>query len=74
MAEPVDIILPPLREMRTKRHVEVVARLEKIKATQVSFRQALSADFLLSRLITGDSQERVGAVERWVQDGEDLAS
>ncbi|WP_375460618.1 hypothetical protein [uncultured Enterovirga sp.] len=77
MQEPVDIILPLLRDMRAEnasRHAEVVARLEKLEASQVSFKHALSADSLLSKLVTGDFHERIEAVERWVQEQEERAS
>ena len=60
MAEPSDMILPLLREMRgenERRHAEVIGRLDKLEAAQVSFRQALSADTLMSRLLTGEFEE-----------------
>jgi hypothetical protein len=62
MAEPADMILPLLRDMR----VEIGARFDRVDArfdlierrlkaldeTQASYRQALTADSLLSKLVT----------------------
>ena len=57
MAEPIDMIVPMLRDMRAEneaRHGEVLARfdrveqrLQKLEDAQVSFKQALTADSLL---------------------------
>ncbi len=78
MAEPTDMILPMLREMRAEnetRHGEVLSkldrverRLKKLEDTQVSFKQALTADSLLSKLVTGEFEERSEAIERWVRE------
>ena len=56
MAEPADMILPLLREMRVEneaRHGEVLnrfdlieRRLQALEAAQASFKQALTADTL----------------------------
>lgn len=77
MAEPDDMIIPLLREMRaetasqlnamraesTRRHELYVARIDKMEATLETFRHALSADSLLSKLVTGDCEERIESVE-----------
>ena len=78
MAEPEDMILPMLRDMRVenlgehKRTREQIDRMErrlaKIEAAQSSFRQALSADSLMSKLLTGEFDERIEALERKVQE------
>ena len=69
MAEPADMILPLLREMRAEnatRHSEVIARLQALELVQASFKQALAADSLLSKLVTGEFEERIGTLERKV--------
>ena len=82
MAEPADMILPLLREMRAEnatRHEQslekftaVEARLDKMEATLLSFRQALTADTLLSKLVTGEFEERIELPERKVRELERL--
>jgi hypothetical protein len=78
MAEPSDMIVPLQREMRE----EIAARfdgvdgrldifnrrLATLEAAQVSFKQALSADSLLSKLVTGEFEERIEALERRVRE------
>lgn len=74
MAEPDDMILPLLREMRAeisarfdradKRSEIADRRLQKIEETLVSYRQALTADSLLSKLVTGEFEERIEALEK----------
>ena len=69
MADPADLIIPMLREMRAEnaaRHSEVIARLEALERVQASFKQALAADSLLSKLVTGEFEERIGALEQRV--------
>ena len=78
MAEPVDMIIPMLREMRAENagfHEQTKAmfaaidkRLGGIEQRQDTFRSALSADSLLSKLVTGDFEERIGALERKVRE------
>ncbi|MCA3564314.1 MAG: hypothetical protein IOC90_01995 [Methylocystis sp.] len=66
MAEPTDMIMPMLREMRSdaeQRHLEVIQRLDKLEQAQVSFRHALTADSLLGRMVTGEFEERIEALE-----------
>ena len=74
MAESVDMILPMLREMRAE-NVELheqtrvlIAALDKrlgaVEGAQVSYRQALSADTLMSRLLTGEFEERIEQLEK----------
>lgn len=82
MAEPADMIVPLLPEMRvenarlhqeTRNQIEVMERrLVKIEETLVSFRQALTADTLLSKLPTGEFEERIEALEKKVKDLETL--
>ena len=70
MADAVDIIVPLLRDMRAEmkaQFAEVGDRLAAIEAVQVSFRQALAGDSLMSKLVTGDFEERIEALERKVE-------
>jgi hypothetical protein len=73
MAEPTDMIIPMLREMRA----ELLARFERVEArvdagfnttvrrldamdkSLASFKQALTADSLSSKLVTGEFEERI---------------
>ncbi len=78
MADPSDMILPMLREMRAEiagrfrqssvetsaQFTEVKHRLDAIEAAQKSFRQALTGDSLLSKLVTGEFEQRIEALER----------
>ena len=71
MAEPADMILPLLREMRAENaalHRQTSERLEKIEATLESYRHALTADSLLSKLVTGEFEERIEKLERKVRE------
>ena len=77
MPEPGDMILPMLREMRAENaslHEQtraMIAALEKrmgaVEAAQSSFKQALGADTLMSRLFTGEFDERIESLERRVR-------
>lgn len=78
MPEPLDMLLPLLREMRaenvslhnaTAQRLEVLERrMASLATADGSFRQALSADSLLSRLVTGEFEQRIEALERKVHD------
>jgi hypothetical protein len=71
--EPADMIMPMLREMRSEmnerfsrveiRLGRVEQKLEKIEDAQKNVRQALVADTMMSRLIAGDFEERIAALE-----------
>jgi hypothetical protein len=81
MTETADMILPLLREMRAENirlHEEtrtrsdakfdlVESRLKKIEDSMVSYRQALTSDTLMSRLVTGEFEERIEALEKKVK-------
>ncbi len=81
MSEPADMILPMLRQLReeiltsrgeSRTQFETLERrLQSLEAAQVSFKQALSADSLLSKLVTGEFEERIEALERRVRELED---
>ena len=78
MAEPADLIVPLLREMRaenaslhqqTRDLIKALdRRLGAVEESQVSYRQALSADSLLSKLVTGEFEERIEALEKKVRE------
>jgi polyhydroxyalkanoate synthesis regulator phasin len=71
MAEPEDMIVVLLREMR-RENIEgfssVNRRLEKLEETSKSFRHALSADSLPSKMLTGEFEERIEALEKKVRE------
>jgi len=81
MTDPADMIVPPLREMRAEnltQHEQTRAlvmaldkRLGGVEAAQRSFRQALTADTLLSKLVTGEFEECNEALENKVKELED---
>ena len=71
MFEPKDLVVPMLREMRSqmdKRFDGVDQRLDKIESAQKSFRNALTADTMMSKFITGDFEERIDAPEKKMDD------
>ncbi len=75
MAEPTDMIMPILREKRSEaeqRHREVLEHLDKLEQGQVSFEHALTADTLVSKLVTGEFEERIELLERKVLELEAL--
>jgi len=78
MPEPADMIVPLLREMRTENAAlheqtrELIKDLDKrlgaVESAQNSCRQALTADTLLSKLVTGEFEERIETPERKVRE------
>jgi hypothetical protein len=78
MAEPADMIVPMLREMRAENvelHeqtramiVELDKRLGGMEGAQKNIRAALTADTLLSRILTGEFEERIEALERKIEE------
>lgn len=70
MADPKDMIVPMLKEMRAENvalHTDTRKRLEKIEHTQKSFGHALAADSLMSKMMIGDWEERIEAPEKKVR-------
>ena len=80
MAEPIDMIVPMLREMRAEMAAtraenaalheqtramirELDKRLGAVEAAQSSYRHALSADTLLTKLVTGEFEQRIETLE-----------
>jgi hypothetical protein len=82
MASSVDMIIPLLLEMRQEnaanfkavddRLSKIDAGLDKMDESLVTFRHALSADSLLSKIVTGEFEERLGVLERRLSDLETL--
>ncbi|MBR0752498.1 hypothetical protein JQ604_09895 [Bradyrhizobium jicamae] len=77
MTDPADMIVPLLREMRAENLAQheqtrvMIAALDKrlcVEGAQSSFRQALTADSLLSKLVTGEFEERIEALENKVKE------
>ena len=82
MTVPEDMIVPLLREMRAENLVEhertraLVSMLEKrlggVEGAQKSFRQAMTADTLLGKRVTGEFEERIEALENRLRELEGL--
>lgn len=76
MPEAADMTIPMLRDMRAEnwaQHVQTRVLLANrgkclgaVEDAQRSLRAALSADSLLSKLVTGEFQERLEALENRV--------
>ncbi len=67
--EPEDMIVPMLREMRAEmrqQFLDVNQRLDKLESGQKTIRQALTADTMMSKFVTGDFEERIFELERKV--------
>jgi polyhydroxyalkanoate synthesis regulator phasin len=74
MAEPTDMIMPMLREMRSenaelhaksqKEFADVKRRLNRIEERQKSFSHALAGDSLMSKMLIGEWEERIEALEK----------
>ena len=81
MTDPADMIVPLLREMRGEnlaQHEQTRAlvmaldnRLSGVQGAPTSFRHALTADTLLSKLLTGEFEERTEALENKMKELED---
>ena len=71
--EPSDMIMPMLREMRGEmREMRsdiqgVKQQLDKLESGQKTIRQALTADTMMSKFVTGDFEERIFELERKVE-------
>lgn len=63
---PDDLVMPMLREMRAEMREQFDAigtRLDRLEAGQKTIRQALTADTMMSKFVTGDFEERITALE-----------
>lgn len=60
------MIIPPLREIRSE-ICEVRERLDKLESGQKTIRQALTADTMMTKFVTGDFEERIFELERKVE-------
>ena len=75
MADPADMIIPSLREMRAKigalrEHMD--ARFDLLESAQKNFKHALTADTLMSKLITGEFDKQIVLLERKMRELEKL--
>jgi predicted RNA polymerase sigma factor len=78
MTDPADMIVPLLRELRADNLAQhektqaMIAALDKrlggVENAQKSYRQALTADTLLSKLVTGEFEERIEALENKIKE------
>jgi hypothetical protein len=80
MAEPADMIVPLLQEMRAEikerfsavdgRFDRIEARLQKMDEALLTFRHALTGDSLLSKLVTGEFEDRIERLEKKMREFE----
>jgi polyhydroxyalkanoate synthesis regulator phasin len=81
MAEPDDMILPLLREIRAsieassqkadKRFDRVEARLAALEEQSRAAQHARTAETLFGKLVTGEFEERIESLERQVRELQD---
>ncbi|MFM2281431.1 MAG: hypothetical protein RLZZ444_3662 [Pseudomonadota bacterium] len=64
--DPDDMVMPMLREIR-REIGEVKQQLDKLESGQRTIRQALTADTMMSKFVTGDFEERIFELERKVE-------
>jgi predicted component of type VI protein secretion system len=64
--EPDDMVLPMLREIRSELH-QLRQQMDKLESGQKTIRQALTADTMISKFVTGDFEERIFDLERKVE-------
>lgn len=68
--EPVDTIMPMLREMRSEMNEQfsrIDQRIGDVEDELKSVRKMLVADTLMSKLATGDFEKRISTLETDVQ-------
>jgi hypothetical protein len=68
MKEPKDMVLPTLKEMRAEiaaLRARMEERFDENDKAHKSFQHALSADTLMSRLLTGEFEERIEKLEKY---------
>lgn len=66
MAEPKDMIVPMLKDMRdemNRRFDKVDDRLEKLERGQKSLKNAMTADTMMAKFMLGDYEERLQSLE-----------
>lgn len=64
--EPADMIIPMLREIRSD-IADIKQQLHKLDNGQKSIRNALTADTMMSKFITGDFEDRIAELESQVE-------
>jgi len=68
MKEPKDMVLPTLEEMWAEiaaLRARMEERFDENDKAHKSFQHALSADTLMSRLLTGEFEERIEKLEKY---------
>jgi len=74
MPDPSDMILPMLREIQSEiapLRKESADKFKSHEAGQRNIRAALAGDTVLSRMLVGEFEERIGALERKVEELEE---
>ena len=64
--ETESMIIPLLREIRSDIS-DMKQKLDKLESGQKTIRQALTADTMMSKFVTGDFEERIFDLERKVE-------
>ncbi|MGF9561916.1 hypothetical protein [Neorhizobium sp. JUb45] len=64
--ELADMIVPMLREIRSD-IADIKQQLHKLDTGQKSIRNALTADTMMSKFITGDFEDRIAELESQVE-------
>lgn len=64
--EPADMIVPMLREIRSD-IADIKQHLHKLDMGQKSIRNALTADTMMSKFVTGDFEDRISELESQVE-------
>jgi phage shock protein A len=72
--EPADMIIPMLREIRGEMRdmrgdiSEMKQQLHKLEVGQKSIRNALTADTMMSKFVTGDFEDRISELESKIEE------
>lgn len=70
MSEPKDLVLRVLREIQSDLSAfrkEAGERLDKLEAGQRNLRSAMAGETVLSRILVGEYEERIDALEEKVR-------
>lgn len=66
MSEPQDMIMPMLREMQAEVSAfreDTISRLKALESGQKNLRSAIAGETVLSRILVGEYEERINALE-----------
>ena len=70
MVEPIDLMMPLLREIRGEIATfrkETGERLKALETGQKNIRNALSGDTVLGRMVVGEYEERIASLEQKIE-------